>query len=175
MTAAADVLEVVRLLEQHRISVWLDGGWGVDALLGTQRRPHKDLDVVLRLEDVDAVMQLLAERGFVLVQGGAPKSFVLEDARGRSIDVHPVRVDGEGNGIYRMDNNDDWTYPAAGFAGTGMVAGQPVRCLTAEVQMLCHTGYMFTDKDVAEVLALHDRFGVDIPDPYRQHLRRDER
>ncbi|HET6946536.1 MAG TPA: hypothetical protein VFJ45_01835 [bacterium] len=43
------MLEVVRLLEQYRISVWLDGGWGVDALLGTQ----------LRRDDVDALMQLL--------------------------------------------------------------------------------------------------------------------
>lgn len=96
------MLEVVRLLEQYRISVWLDGGWGVDALLGTQ----------LRRDDVDAVMQLLAERGFVLVQGGAPKSFVPEDARGRSIDVHPVRVDGEGNGIYRMDNRPGFAAPS---------------------------------------------------------------
>lgn len=27
--------------------VWLDGGWGVDALLGRQTRPHDDMDIVI--------------------------------------------------------------------------------------------------------------------------------
>ena len=172
---AQDVLEVVRLLEQQGIPVWLDGGWGVDALLGEQRRPHKDLDVVLRLEDVDAVERILRERGFARVQGGAPMSLVLEDSRRRQIDVHPARFDEDGNGVYRMDNGEDWVYPSAGFAGTGVVGGEPVRCLTPEVQMVCHTSYAFGDKDVQEVLALYERFGVDIPEPYRTHLSRGTR
>lgn len=171
---ADDVIEVVRFLESHGISVWLDGGWGVDALLGEQRRSHKDLDLVMSLQDTDAAMRLLNEHGFALVQGGAPKSFVLEDPRGRSLDIHPVRFDDGGDGVYRLDNDEDWIYPAAGFPGSGVVAGQPVRCLTPSVQMLCHTGYEFGDKDIAEVLALHDRFGVDVPEAYRRYLKRSE-
>ncbi|MGH8515394.1 MAG: nucleotidyltransferase domain-containing protein [Gammaproteobacteria bacterium] len=31
------------------------GGWGIDALLGAQTRPHKDLDLLIRLEDVAKV------------------------------------------------------------------------------------------------------------------------
>lgn len=48
MMTEQDVLEIVCVLEARGISVWLDGGWGVDALLGTQRRRHKDLDVSRR-------------------------------------------------------------------------------------------------------------------------------
>jgi hypothetical protein len=33
---AADVVELIGLLEEHGIDVWLNGGWGVDALLGHQ-------------------------------------------------------------------------------------------------------------------------------------------
>lgn len=165
---ARDVLEIVRLLEGGGVTVWLDGGWGVDALLGEQRRPHKDLDLVLSLNDVEAAHRVLQERGFRLVRGAPPAAFVLADGGGREIDVHPVHVTGDGDGIYRMENGEEWVYPAAGFAGEGRVAGEWVRCLTPEVQMLCHTGYALTGKDVQEVLALHERFGVPVPEEYQR-------
>jgi lincosamide nucleotidyltransferase A/C/D/E len=38
-----DVVELLQRLEQHDVVVWLDGGWGVDALLGEQTRPHGDV------------------------------------------------------------------------------------------------------------------------------------
>lgn len=45
---AKDVVDLVRLLESEDIDIWLDGGWSVDALLGKQLRPHKDLDIVIQ-------------------------------------------------------------------------------------------------------------------------------
>lgn len=41
-----DVLQIVGWLEQAKIPLWLDGGWGVDALVGQQTRPHSDLDII---------------------------------------------------------------------------------------------------------------------------------
>jgi lincosamide nucleotidyltransferase A/C/D/E len=49
--------EVVRLLDAAAavgIEVWIDAGWGVDALLGEQRREHDDLDVDVELADVES-------------------------------------------------------------------------------------------------------------------------
>jgi Aminoglycoside-2''-adenylyltransferase len=43
---AKDAIELYKLFEQHGIKVWIDGGWGVDALLGHQTRKHDDLDVL---------------------------------------------------------------------------------------------------------------------------------
>ena len=40
------------LFGSHGITVWVDGGWGVDALLGRQTRPHSDLDIALRHSDI---------------------------------------------------------------------------------------------------------------------------
>jgi lincosamide nucleotidyltransferase A/C/D/E len=37
---AADVIEVLQCLERAGVSVWIDGGWGVDALVGAQTREH---------------------------------------------------------------------------------------------------------------------------------------
>jgi hypothetical protein len=39
------LIELLQLFESAGIEVWLDGGWAVDALLGTQTRPHKDVDI----------------------------------------------------------------------------------------------------------------------------------
>jgi lincosamide nucleotidyltransferase A/C/D/E len=39
---AADVVEILGWLGAVSVDVWLDGGWGVDALVGEQTREHKD-------------------------------------------------------------------------------------------------------------------------------------
>jgi lincosamide nucleotidyltransferase A/C/D/E len=173
MMTAEDVLEVMRCLNGAGIQAWLHGGWGVDALLDQQTRKHKDLDLVVELSDVPHMQALLAERGYRLVQGGPPKNFVLEDETGRQVDVHPVAWDEHGNGIYRMENGHDWTFPSAGFAGNGSVLGRRVRCFTAEAQMLCYIGYELSDKDCREMDALHQRFGVEYPPEYQKHRTED--
>jgi lincosamide nucleotidyltransferase A/C/D/E len=46
------LVDLLQLFESAGIEVWLDGGWAVDALLGAQTRPHKDVDIILRLADL---------------------------------------------------------------------------------------------------------------------------
>lgn len=169
MMTAADVLRVLRALDDRGITGWLsDGGWGVDALLGEQTRPHNDLDVIVSLDDVSALRAVLGEQGFRLTEGQPPLCFVLTDDNGHMVDVHPVAFDDHGNGHYTMAGDQVWVYPAAGFTGTGMVGGQPVRCLTPEVQVLCHAGYQLREVDFHDMQALHRRFGVQLrPEHYR--------
>jgi lincosamide nucleotidyltransferase A/C/D/E len=160
---ARDVVEVVDLLESRSIDVWLDGGWGVDALLQTETRAHDDLDVVMRIADVDNLDDALAGLGFHLVKRWpeSPDTFVLGDENDRRVDVHPVFFQENGDAIQRL-NDRDWTYPAAGFHGRGVVAGRDVRCLSAEVQVLCHAGYELDADDLRDLQALHDRFAVQL-------------
>jgi lincosamide nucleotidyltransferase A/C/D/E len=156
------LLQVVGLLEQHGIDVWIDGGWGVDALLGRVTREHDDLDLVAELRHSERIIDLLAALGYELVAGGAPKSFVLVDDVGRQVDVHPVRFGPDG-AVYQMDGGREWVYPAEGFSGRGSVTGRPVRCLTPEVQVLVHAGYELGEKDYRELFLLRERFDVDLP------------
>jgi lincosamide nucleotidyltransferase A/C/D/E len=44
---AEDVLEIVTVLQSAGVRLWLDGGWGVDALLAEQTRPLADLDIAV--------------------------------------------------------------------------------------------------------------------------------
>jgi lincosamide nucleotidyltransferase A/C/D/E len=157
------LLAVIGLLEAEGIDVWLDGGWGVDALLGHQTREHDDLDLVVELDRASRVIELLDARGYSLVAGTPPKSFVMVDARGCQVDIHPVAFDAEGGGVYQMEDGTEWVYPSDGFTGRGSVDDRRVRCLSPEVQVLVHAGYELTQKDYRELYLLRERFGVEPP------------
>jgi lincosamide nucleotidyltransferase A/C/D/E len=47
-----EVLRILDALTARDLKVWLDGGWGVDALLGTQTRDHEDVDLIVELEAI---------------------------------------------------------------------------------------------------------------------------
>ncbi|MGW5431713.1 nucleotidyltransferase domain-containing protein [Streptomyces sp. NPDC004059] len=70
--------------------------------------------------------------------------------------------DREGNGNYTMENGEVWVYAAAWFDGSGIIRGEAVRCLTAEAQVLCHTGYPLDDEDRQDMAALQRRFGLEL-------------
>src|SRR5262249_28079678 len=122
------LVELLQLLDAAAISVWLDGGWGVDALLHMQTRLHKDVDIILRVADVPKLQEILGHRGFTVCEGEPPHSFVLADGSGLEVDVHAVIFDENGNGVYRMENGKDWIFPAEGFSGRGIINDMSVRC-----------------------------------------------
>jgi lincosamide nucleotidyltransferase A/C/D/E len=159
----ADVVDLLAAFASTNVAVWIDGGWGVDALCGEQLRPHDDLDIVVGMTDVPAVKRVLRDCGYTVQESDAPLSFMTVDPEGRQVDVHPVTFDERGNGLYRMADGNTWTYTAAGLAGAGSIAGRPVRCLTPEFQMRVHAGYELAEKDHEEIRLLSDRFGVDPP------------
>jgi lincosamide nucleotidyltransferase A/C/D/E len=167
---AERVLDLLSHLEARGISVWLDGGWAVDALLGEQTRPHDDLDLVSRLEDSARIEEALGERGYLLAGGGAPHSFELVDDEGHQVDVHPVSFRPDGDGVYAMAEGGEWIFPAAGFGGSGLILGSRVPCLTPEVVMVNHTtGYALDVEHQRDVQALGERFGIPVP-PFRQRV-----
>ena len=166
---AARLLEVLQELETAGISSWLDGGWGVDALLHRQTRTHKDIDIVVDVTDVPKLRGILRRRGFDVCQGSPPNSFVLADGSGLEVDVHAVVFDDEGNGVYRMQNGKDWVYPAEGFLGRGMIDGVEVRCLSATTQVLGHAhGYVPVEKDFQDMDLLEQQFGLELPSQLRR-------
>jgi lincosamide nucleotidyltransferase A/C/D/E len=98
---ADDAVDVLDRLEAAGVEVWVDGGWGVDALLGVETRPHGDLDVVVRQEQLAAARVALAAAGFSHAADeapGLPARLVLRDPEGRQVDVHPVEFDEAGDG-----------------------------------------------------------------------------
>jgi lincosamide nucleotidyltransferase A/C/D/E len=161
---AARVLDLLAHLESAGVAVWLDGGWGVDALLGEQTRSHDDLDLVARLDQTASLERALVGRGYTVAGGGAPYSFELVDAEGHQVDVHPASFTPAGDGVYTMAGGGEWIYPAAGFGGRGSIVGRDVPCLTPEVVMVNHTtGYALDEAHQRDVRSLAERYGLPIP------------
>lgn len=161
---ADGVLEVLAALSERGVRVWLDGGWGVDALLGEQTRAHADLDLILSVVDGSELKQALLEIGFELNPGATDTNFLLVDPRGREVDAHLIEFDSRGYGSFELDDGRRWPFPPAAFAGKGRVGDRSVACLSADAQVQCHgQGYEPTENDLRDMERLQERFGVVLP------------
>jgi len=164
---ARDVLEIVDSLDAAGVRVWLDGGWGVDALIGRQTRDHDDLDVVvIPLPEGDAARRALTALGFELAEDEPTLCFLARNASDRRVDVHTVAFDDDGGALQRQTESTFWRYPPKSLSGLGWVDGREVACLSAEAQVLCHLNYEpdETDRRDMELLALSR--GIALPPPY---------
>ncbi len=181
---AQDVLELYTLLGTHSVRLWLDGGWGIDALLGRQTRPHKDLDAFVAFADLPTLARVLSQQGFGLKQIweenqwlrhaadvpliGNPTTedevataFVLQDGRGRELDCHVLHIAKDG------DPTPAWmgslAFAADALSGQGNIAGVPVQCLSVAMHMRTHTGYELQAKDRQDLRHLHEQLGIAYP------------
>jgi lincosamide nucleotidyltransferase A/C/D/E len=161
-----DVLEVINQLEGAGVRVWLDGGWGVDALLGRQTRAHEDVDLVVPRQETSRAARALEVVGFEEDRDGKPglpARLVLHDERGRRVDLHPVVLDSEGNGWQQLSDRAWGAYPAEDLTATGEIDGQVVPCISAELQLRHHLGYDWNERDRRDMGLLAQRFGLSLP------------
>ena len=160
-----DVTEFCRWMDLLGIEFWIDGGWGVDALLGEQTRKHADLDIVLQEADCKSVLDFLKKQGFreIPKEDSRPCNFVMGNGDGKEVDFHVIVLDDEGNGHYGPPEAEEGMYPADALQGRGTVDGLPVRCISPEFQIRSHSGYELDDTDVEDVTALARKFGLDLP------------
>ncbi|HEX7303439.1 nucleotidyltransferase domain-containing protein [Lentzea sp.] len=151
---AEDVLEILRVLAGD--GVWVGGGWGVDALVGRQTRPHADLDLVHREEHEPRILAKLAELGFVETLSWRPVRFVLTGPGGREIDLHPLRFAEDGSAEQSsLTPGEPFRYPASCFV-TGTVLGTSVPCLSRDQQLRFHQGYEPRERDLHDLALLGD-------------------
>lgn len=161
---AEDVIAVLHLLDGTGIDVWVDGGWGVDALIGQETRSHGDLDVVVPLPELDRIRRVLAGAGYTrMLRDLKPTALALAGAAGRSIDLHLVVPTGDGGGDQLLEDGGRFHYPAP---VAGSIAGHAVRCVDADTQVRAHLGYPPTTQDHQDMRALATRLGVRLPPPY---------
>ena len=154
-----DVLEVLNALDALGIDAWVGGGWGVDALIGEQTRNHDDLDIAIGANDESRAMDVLRCLGLRVVEGEdwRPVRVLLEDPRGRQVDVHPIALDESGDALQaNVDDLPPFHYPADQFVH-GTIAGKRVPCIGEELQLRFHSGYDLGTKDRHDLARLAER------------------
>src|ERR687887_352048 len=116
-----DVADLLALLEQNGLEIYVDGGWAVDAVLGEQTRPHDDLDIALPHAQVPRLRALLSTRGFREQRhdDSWECNFVLADEAGRHLDVHSYTLDAAGLNVGGV------AYSGEQLTGRGVIGGGP--------------------------------------------------
>jgi lincosamide nucleotidyltransferase A/C/D/E len=164
------VRELVQHLERASAPVWIDGGWAVDALLRRQTRDHGDLDIAIERRHVEAARAVLTSLGFRDVERDDSRSwnFVLGHPDGREVDFHVIELDERGNGIYGPPENNDF-YPSNTLAGTGVLDGHPMRCLSPGGLIAFRVEYPHPprERDYQDVHAVCAHFDIPVPDKFR--------
>ncbi|MFJ4188204.1 nucleotidyltransferase domain-containing protein [Kitasatospora sp. NPDC089509] len=157
------------LLKGAGAAAWVDGGWGVDALLGETTRIHSDLDLVVLFHQLDVVRDALVEAGFTKVlRDWLPSALAVADSAGREIDLHPIVGSSREGGQQFLPGGERFRYPAP---VTGTIGGRQVLCVDAATQVRCHLGYEATDKDRQDMARLHAGTGVELPLDYAYALK----
>jgi len=152
---SADVVRVVTSMNEADVDVWVDGGWGVDALVGSETRGHKDLDLLVAAADVERAAVVLAGRGFRHRAGTSPAGLYCDDAD-RRVDLSVLTPESDRGG-YRHETSSGTTRLAVeDLSGQGTIGGLGVRCLTASAQLRAHVGYETSEKDEHDLRLLRD-------------------
>lgn len=124
----ATVLIALVALEACGVEAALMGGWGADALVGEQLRPHHDLDLIVNRDHLDKALMALSTIGFVeWFRNPSPTPFgdlqmesavVVRDPAMRVVDLHSMRFDSSGPAL-----------------DEGAIDGRRVTCVSAELQI----------------------------------------
>lgn len=162
-----DIISFYNKFQNLGIEIWIDGGWSVDALLGKQLRPHKDLDIAIQWKDVPKLREILAEQGYKQVKEDSKWNFVLADENGHEIDVHAFIYDDKGNIV------DGIMYPTESLTGNGTIDGQSVKCISPKymVEFLAPYISKWPEKYVPTVSALCEKFGIELPKEYKEFVK----
>ncbi len=187
MVTPEDAVFLYQCLLKEGIQIWLTGGWGIDALLGKHTRPHKDLDAILLLKDFVRMGEVMHSHGYsvkevwsenrcVTDENGmtTATAYVLQDSHGRQFDAHAITLDERGNGIPAWEDNEGLFFKKEVLAGTGTIMGYPVKCISADMQVVCHTGYELPDQQLRDLEQLCQKYSLDFPDQRKPSVNTNE-
>lgn len=149
----SDVTAVIAALDAEGVRYWVAGGWGVDALVGWQTRPHRDLDLAVNAADEATALRALTRMEYSIETDQRPARVEVAAAGDRWVDLHPVRFDALGWGRQADLAGGNFIYPPTAFSA-GVLAGRPVGCLSASQQLCFRTGYDLRDVDRHDIALL---------------------
>jgi lincosamide nucleotidyltransferase A/C/D/E len=152
-----EVSRVLDALATAGVRSWVGGGWGVAVLAGIQTRQHRDLDLAVEADHVEACLQTLKRLGYETETDDLPVRIELAASRRGRVDVHPVTFDAAGHGRQSAADGE-FHYPPQAFT-RGTLNGRVIPCLSVAQQRTFHSGYELQEKD------RHDLAQLDSIDP----------
>lgn len=160
MVTKKDAEKIIGMFEDAGVSIFIDGGWGVDALLGYESRKHNDIDIFIEAVNENNTFDILRGNGYheIAMDYTTSCHSVWQDGKGRIIDLHIFSYDINRNLIFEGEK-----YPADVFSGSGKIGNREVICITPGYQVQFHLGYNQDENDIKDVLLLCKTFNLEIP------------
>ena len=155
------IRRVVAVIERADVSLWLFGGWGLDARLGLITREHGDIEFWVAREQAERSKGVLVEAGAVVLPTQPP-----EESREYTWDDVPFSTayfDRQPDGTIKLDGRwSDWNLPSESFGDDhGILDGHPVPTMSAagmlamkEQYPTLRNGRPWRDKDRKDIETL---------------------
>lgn len=150
-----DLFEVLDFLEKWNITYWLDGGWGVDALIGRQTREHRDIDIDFDSRQTDRLLAALLAAGYVMETDWRPVRIELHHPERGYLDIHPFVLAEDGT-AKQADLEGGWYEFEPDYFGRTVFAGRGIPCISAKGQKVFHTGYEPREVDLHDMEMLEE-------------------
>lgn len=145
--AAADLIAA---FAEQGLRACVGGGWAVDALLGSQSRPHADLDLAIDATQLDEVISLMSSWGYRRAVDWLPVRVEWAHPNGSRVDLHPLHFAADGSAVQAGLGGTEFHYPADCFT-RGHIDGRACECLTARQQLVFREGYRWRPVDHHDV------------------------
>ena len=150
-------LMIIDMLAELNIQYWVEGGWGIDVLIGKQTREHRDIDIDFDAAFEDLLINKLKNMGYQITADFLPTRAELYHPVHGYIDIHPFIISESGN--MRQANPDGgWFDLEASWFSDSEFEGRVIPCVSIEGQRLFHSGYDLREIDQADLERLNNAF-----------------
>jgi len=153
----AEVERIVLALSVAGDKFWLDGGWGVDALMEKQTRNHKDLDMCVDIRDIGQIKSVLEALRYRISKDESPTRVIMKHGNSHRVDIHLLELDEEGNGKQKYSAGFH-LYPSEDLTDKGLIDKYVVSCLSPRLQVKFREAYKPDVKSRHDVKALLHKY-----------------
>jgi lincosamide nucleotidyltransferase A/C/D/E len=152
------MLAVLDTVRRVGCRFWVEGGWGVDALVGHQTRPHRDVDIDIDGVFEEEVLAALEQIGYVIETDWRPNRVELGAPARGWVDIHSLVID-DGGTARQAALGGGWHEFPPEFFTVGHIGDVPVPCFSVAAQRRFHSGYELRHVDDHD-LAVLDRLST---------------
>lgn len=145
-----DLFKVLDLMDKTGIRYWLDGGWGVDVLVGKQTRMHRDVDINFDSQHTEELLLVLERNGYEIITDWSPVRIELYHPKLSYIDIHPFVISDDGR-VKQADLEGGWYEFEADYFGDAIYQERRIYCISAKGQKVFHTGYELREVDKYDI------------------------
>lgn len=146
VTSKENLMAVLDLLDSMGMRYWVDGGWGVDILVGSQNRSHRDVDIDFDGAYTERLLSKLKDAGYRVTADWGPIRVELRHPDRGYIDVHPLTMAEDGSAVQAGLFGKSYQFEAAWFT-SAVFEGRTIPCISVDAQRLFHTGYRLRKVD----------------------------